>query len=112
MANIQWDHSKFQKNVRKRALDGIEACAKGPMATQAKEDCPVLSGTLRSTIGTERDEANSCIYIGCGGPAKAYALRQEVDRSLNHPVGKAGFIHDSVEMHASKLTSFIQKHIK
>jgi hypothetical protein len=109
---ITWNDSDFKKSTVTKALDGIEECAKGVMATQAREDCPVDSGTLRGTIGTERDDANKCIYLGCGGPAKAYALRQEVDRSLNHPSGKAGFIRDSVEMHSSKLGSYVQKHIK
>ncbi len=111
MATFQWDHSGFVKSTRTKALDGIEECAKTEMATQAKEDCPVDSGTLRGSIGTERDDKEKCIYLGCGGPAKDYALRQETDRSLNHPVGKAGFIRDSVEMHASKLGSYVQKHI-
>jgi hypothetical protein len=111
MANFQWDHSRFVKSTETTALDGIEECAKAVMATQAKEDCPVDHGTLRDSIGTKRDTANKCVYLGCGGPAKDYALRQEMDRSLNHKVGKAGFIRDSVEMHAGKLNSYVQKHI-
>ena len=111
MASIQWDHSSFLKNTKKRALDGVEECARGPMAIQAKRDCPVDSGTLRGTIGVERDEKAECVYLGCGGAAKAYAHRQETDRSLNHPSGKAGFIRDSVQMHNSKLGSYVKKHI-
>lgn len=112
MSSIQWDHSAFLKSTVSKALDGVEECARGPMATQAKEDCPVDSGTLRGTIGTERDDKAKCVYLGCGGPAKKYALRQEVDRSLNHPSGKAGFIRDSVQMHSGKLSAYVQKHIK
>lgn len=119
MADVKWDHSRFVKNAKTRALDGVEECARGPMATQAKQDCPVgiyddgrVGGTLRGSIGVERDDANSCVYVGCGGAAKPYAHRQEVDRSLNHRGGqKAGFIRDSVEMHAGKLKSFVQKHL-
>lgn len=111
MASVKWDHSGYVKSAKTRAMDGVEECARGPMATQSKEDCPVDHGTLRGSIGVERDDANSCCYLGCGGPAKAYAYRQEVDRSLNHIVGKAGFIRDSVGMHSSKLKSFVEKHL-
>jgi hypothetical protein len=112
MVNVNWNPKNFLKNVKTRALDGIEECARGPMASQAKEDCPVDFGTLRGSIGVERDDANACVYLGCGGPAKDYALRQEVDRTLNHPVGKAGFIRDSVETHSPKLRLYVEKHIK
>jgi hypothetical protein len=111
MAEIHWDHSKFLKSTKTRALDGIEEIARGPMATQARQDCPVDQGTLRGSIGVERDEAKGVVYLGCGGAAKAYAYRQEVDRSLNHPSGKAGFIRDSVQQHAGKLRGAIEKHI-
>lgn len=82
------------------------------MLTQAKEDCPVLNGDMRGSLGTERDNAKKCVYLGGGGPAKDYILKQELDRSLYHDDGKAGFIRDSVEMHAGKLKSFVEKHIK
>jgi hypothetical protein len=113
MANVKWDDSNYKKSTVTKALDGVEECVKGLMLTQAREDCPVKTGTLRDEgLGTERDDANKCIYLGAGGPAKDYAKRQELDRSLNHRVGKAGFIRDSVEMHASKLNEYVEKHIK
>jgi len=112
MASVQWDHSKFVKSTRTKALDGVEACAKTVMATTAKERCPVKDGILRGSIGVERDEANSCVYLGCGGPAKAYAFRQHQDLTLNHPVGQAKFITSAVETHSKELKSFVEKHIK
>ena len=112
MADIKWDHSKFVKSTKTKALDGIEECAKGVMLTQAKEDCPVDHGIMRGSLTTERDDANLCVYLGGGGPAEAYIHRQEVDRSLQHKVGKAGFIRDSVDMHAPKLKGYIQSHVK
>ena len=112
MADIKWDHTAFLKNITSKALDGVEECAKGVMLTQAQKDCPVDRGTMRDSLGTERDDTNRCIYLGGGGDAKAYIKRQEMDRSLNHPSGKAGFIRDSVQMHSSKLTSYVHKHVK
>lgn len=119
MADIKWDHSKFLKSTRTKALDGVEEVARVHMATQARQDCPVgqyddgrVGGTLKGSIGVERDDAKGVVYLGCGGAAKAYAHRQEVDRSLNHREGqKAGFIRDSVQMHAGKLNAAIEKHI-
>jgi hypothetical protein len=121
MASIQWNHDSFLKTTISKALDGIEECAKGVMLTQALEDCPVgiypagsgkKGGTMKGSLGTERDDKNKCVYLGGGGPAKAYIKRQEKDRSYNHTSGKAGFIRDSVQMHSSKLASYVQKHVK
>jgi hypothetical protein len=112
MATVKWDHSAFLKSTISKALDGVEECARGPMASTAKERCPVDTGTLRGTIGTERDDKAKCVYLGCGGPAKAYAFRQHQDMTLNHPSGQAKFITSSVDTHSGKLKSFIEKHIK
>jgi hypothetical protein len=112
MAAVNWHPQNWQKSIRTKALDGVEECVRGLMATQAKEDCPVDQGTLKGSIGTERDDANSCVYLGCGGAAEAYAFRQHQDMSINHRVGKAKFISGAVEMHAPKLKSYIEKHIK
>jgi len=108
---VDWRGGAWGKKIQQRALDGVEECVRAVMATQAREDCPVDRGTLRASIGTERNDAEKCVYLGCGGAAKAYALRQEVDRSLHHRVGKAGFIRDSVLMHAGKLPAYIRKHM-
>lgn len=108
---IDWRGGKWGERIRKNALDGVEECVRTLMATQAREDCPVDKGVLRASIGVERNDAERCVYLGCGGAARKYALRQEVDRSLHHRVGKAGFIRDSVVMHAGKLPAYIKKHV-
>jgi hypothetical protein len=120
MAEIHWDHSNFLKSTKTKALDGVEEVARTAMMTQARQDCPVgqysdgrVGGTLRGSIGVERDDAKGVCYLGCGGPAKDYAYRQEMDRSLQHRGGqKAGFLRDSVQMHAGKLNAAIEKHIQ
>ena len=109
--SVQWNHANFAKSQRKKALDGIEECARVVMLTEAKENCPVKEGVMRGSLMVERDDNNECCYLGGGGPAKAYIYRQEKDKSLNHTVGKAGFIEDSVDAHVSELNSFVQKHI-
>jgi hypothetical protein len=113
MADIKWDHKHFLKSTETKALDGVEEVARGPMATTAKERCPVDHSTLRGSIGVERDDAGKCVYIGAGGPAAAYAFRQHQDMSLNHPgAGQAKFITSSIEAHEGKLKATIEKHIK
>jgi hypothetical protein len=75
------------------------------------EDAPKLSGTMAGSIGVERDDKNKCCYIGGGGQAKTYILKQELDRSLRHEVGKAGFIGDTVQQNVSKLPTYVKKHV-
>jgi hypothetical protein len=111
-ADVHWDDKRWKDDTKKNALDGVEECAKGVMLTQAKEDCPVDHGIMRGSLTTERDDANLCVYLGGGGPAEDYIYWQEVRRDLHHNVGKAGFIRDSVDMHAPKLKGFIQSHVK
>jgi hypothetical protein len=107
---VTWNRGWGSKIVS-RAMDGLEECVRVEMLAQAQRDCPVDRGTMRASLGVERDDANKCVYLGGGGAAKAYIFRQEIDRSLNHTVGKAGFIRDSVEMHASKLPKYIKRRI-
>jgi hypothetical protein len=107
-----WDHAKFSKDTTKKALDGIEELARGVILTQCKEECPVDQGTMRGSLGVERDDEKKCIYLGGGGLSQAYIYRQHQDRSLNHRVGKAGFIIDPVEEHSPEMPKYIEKHIK
>lgn len=108
---VQWDDRAFRARMKKKSLDGIEECARDPMLTAAKEQCPVDKGTMRGSLTVERDDANSCVYLGGGGPAKDYIFRQHQDMSLNHPVGKAKFISDPVETHSPELKDYVEKHI-
>ncbi len=111
MAEIHWDHSKFLVSTKKKALDGIEEIARGPMVTTSKENCPVDKGTARNSIGVERDDANLCCYVGGGGAAKKYFFRLHQDMAANHKVGRAKFITLSIQAHAKELPKAIEKHI-
>ena len=110
MTNIQWNHTKFVKSVEQRAMDGCEECAI-IIKTDAAERCPVDRGTMRASLGVERDDKKLCCYIGGGGPAKDYILRQHQDMSLNHVTGEAKFISNALEAHAKELPSMIKKHV-
>jgi hypothetical protein len=103
-----WKGSEFKRTLEKAAIDGLEECVRVKMATQAKLDCPVDTGTLRGSIGVTRLDEKS-VMLFAGGAASKYAFRQEVDRSLHHTVGKAGFIRDSVYMYSSEIPTFIKK---
>lgn len=111
MANVSWNDGGFKKKIKKQGLDGLEEWGRAAWHPQAYRDAPKKTSTMAVSLGVERDEANSCIYVGGGGAAKDYILKQELDRSLHHEVGKAGFIADSVEMHSGKLASYVKKHV-
>jgi hypothetical protein len=121
LAEMKWDHSRFLKAVTKKAMDGCEELASTLILSEAKENCPVgiyptgsgmVGGTMRNSIGVERDDKNLCCYIGGGGPAKDYIFRQHQDMSLNHTTGKAKFISDALQSHSGKLNQYVEKHLK
>ncbi len=105
---IKWDKSWAQKS-EKYAMDGLERWARTLVLTQAKQDCPVDTGTMRNSLTVERSDSERCVFVGGGGAAKKYIKRQELDRSLHHKIGKAGFIRDSVMMHLDKLAQFMRR---
>jgi hypothetical protein len=109
---VSWNDSNFKKSTKTKALDGVEELARTKMLTTAKERCPVKDGIMRGSLGVERDDANSCVYLGGGGPSKDYIFRQHQDTSLNHRVGQAKFISSAVEEHSSELKEYIEKHTK
>lgn len=114
MANIKWDHSAFQKSAHDKAMDGLEELARGPILTEAKEGCPVAlehGGTMRNSLGVERDDKNSRCYVGGGGAAAAYIFRQHQDMTLNHTTGHPKFITRAVEAHQGELKTYVEKHL-
>lgn len=105
--SIFWN-ALWGKKVLDQAMNGLERWARVEALTQAKMDCPVDTGTMRNSLDVERSDAERCVYLGGGGAAKKYILRQELDRSLHHRVGKAGFIRDSVMMHLRSLPEYLR----
>jgi len=108
---VQWDHKAFVDQKVKKGMDALEDWGKTAWHPQAYRDAPKLSTTMALSLGVERDDANKCICVGGGGDAKDYILKQELDRSLHHEVGKAGFISDSVQQNISKLPTYVKKHV-
>lgn len=111
MANIKWHDEAFRKDTVKGGMDGIEEFAITVWHPQAYRDAPKLTSTMAGSLGHERDDGAKCVYVGGGGQAAAYILKQELDQSLVHPTGKAGFINDSLQSNISKLPSYVKKHI-
>ena len=120
MGRVDWHPEVCIEKAEKAAMDGCEAWARINWLTQAREDCPVgqyppssgrTGGTMRASLDVERDDENNMIHMGGGGAAAAYIKRQEDDRSLNHTVGKAGFIRDTFDMQLSYLAPMVQQFI-
>lgn len=104
---VSWD-SGWGKKKEAAAMNALTEWAH-VCATECRHQCPVDKGTLRASIGVERNDSEKCVYIGCGGAAKAYALRQHQDASLGHTVGKSHFISDPVYMLSEKIPEYIKK---
>lgn len=112
--SVQWDDSNFKKATIKRGMDGLEEFARAVWLPQARINCPVApvnGGTMRNSLGYERDDSQKVVFVGGGGAAKDYIFKQEMDRSLHHTTGKPGFINDTLQDNVSKLPVYVKKHI-
>lgn len=108
---ISWNSDNFKKSIITKAIDGLEEWGLVEWHPAAFKDSPVKTGAMRGSLRVERDDANQCVYVGGGGEASSYILQQELDRSIHHRVGKAGFISDNVKELSPKLGEYVQKHI-
>lgn len=106
-----WWKSDWGRKKTAAAMDGLEEWARTLVLTQSKADCPVDTGTMRNSLMVERSDSEKAVYVGGGGAARKYILRQELDRSLKHTVGKAGFLRDSVMIHLNSLPEFIRRRL-
>lgn len=93
-------------------MDGVEEWSIVEWHPQAFRDAPKKTTTMAGSLGHERNDSQKCVYVGGGGGSKDYILKQELDRSLVHPVGKAGFIGDTVKEKAPLLAQYVKKHIE
>lgn len=71
------------------------------MMTTSKLECPVDTGTLRSSghvapPHTDIMGHTVTVSLGYGGAAADYALRVHEDLNMHHTVGKAKFLEDPV----------------
>lgn len=112
MPVTKWDPKKFIDDTNKHGMDGVEEFCLTVWRPQAVQNAPKKSGTMAGSLGVERDDKNKCCYVGGGGQSASYILKQELDESLTHAVGHAGFIRGAVTDNVSKLPTYIKKHIQ
>lgn len=110
MKIVEWAAAAVIQSAKEKAMDGLEEWAKGEVLSEMKRQCPVDQGTMRNSLGTEREDDK--IILGGGGPAESYIYRQHQDASLNHPVGKSHFIVDPVEQLAGNAAKYVEKHLR
>jgi hypothetical protein len=112
MKITEWASASVISRARKNALDGVEEWARGEVLSEMKRQCPVDQGTMRNSLGTERDEENNVIILGGGGSAEKYIYVQHQRADFNHTTGKSHFIVDPVEQLTPNLPEYVQKHLK
>ncbi len=112
MKITEWAAGAVINRAKGAALNGLEEWADGEVLSEMKRQCPVDQGTMRNSLGTERDDARGVIVLGGGGPAESYIYRQHQDASLNHTTGKSHFIVDPVEQLAPNAAQYVEKHLK
>lgn len=111
MTDVDMDIDAIMVKLEKKVLDGIEEWGLVEWLPQAYIDSPKKTGIMAGSLGVQRDAENHCVRIGGGGEASDYILKQEMDRSLRHPVGKAGFIGDTFNDKISSLPDYVNKHL-
>ena len=75
----------------------------------AKDDCPVDTTRLRTSISNKVDEAGKAAYIGTN---VEYAVYVEYRDNVNHPVGKAHFLRDAATTHGAHYQAIMQAALK
>ena len=78
-----FDKGLAQEVVEKAAMKGLRKLGE-EILTEAKELCPVDSGTLRQSGSVRANSKNKTVEISFNTP---YALKQHEEMSYNHPNG-------------------------
>lgn len=78
-----FDKELAQEVVEKAAMKGLRSLGE-VILTEAKELCPVDSGTLRQSGSVRANSKNKTVEISFNTP---YALKQHEEMSYNHPNG-------------------------
>ena len=115
MKITEWAAASVIARARVKALDGVEEWARGEVLSEMKIQCPVApkyGGTMRNSLGIERDDGRGVIVLGGGGPSEAYIYIQHQRADFNHTTGKSHFIVDPVEQLTPNLPGYIQKHLQ
>ena len=112
MKITEWAAASVIQSAKKKAMDGLEEWAKGEVLSEMKRQCPVDQGTMRNSLGTERDDERGVIILGGGGPAEAYISIQHQRADFNHTTGKSHFIVDPVEQLAGNAAGYVEKHLR
>lgn len=99
MAELKWYGKEVEALVKKAALSGLHDGAEA-ILTEAIDETPLLSGTLRRS-GTVTDvPTEDAVYISFNTP---YAVKQHEDLSLQHKDGKAKYLEDPFNRNADKV---------
>lgn len=104
--------------VRDRLLQGAATgsfVAANEIMTEAKERCPVDTGTLRGSGYVEApvvSETGVTVELGFGGPAAPYAVLVHEKTEARHPVGEAKFFENAVNAQSTKAPQTIADHMK
>jgi hypothetical protein len=100
MADIRWYGDEIVTLIKEAAMSGIHDGAEG-ILTEALDEAPLLSGTLRRS-GTVTDApSEEAVYIAFNTP---YAMRQHEDLTLRHPGGgKAKYLEDPFNRNKDKV---------
>ena len=75
----------------------------------AKEDCPVDTSRLRSSISNKVEEGEKAVYIGTN---VEYAVYVEYRDNVYHPVGKAHFLRDAATTHGEHYKAIMEAALK
>jgi len=112
---------EVKKNLREYPYKTLKALGKATyeesqiILGESKKQCPVDTGTLRSTGHvTEPKYTKSSveIQIGYGGAAAPYAIYVHERLDLRHKVGKAKFLEDPMKEALPKLPSSISERMR
>jgi hypothetical protein len=109
MTSIKWYGDQVKTAIMATALETLHDGGRA-ILTEAIEETPILSGTLRRS-GTVTDALmESAVYVSFNTP---YAIKQHEDLTLNHPDGgKAKYLEDPFNRNKDKVIKMVGARIK
>ena len=103
-----FDKELAQDVVEKAAMKGLRKLGE-EILTEAKELCPVDSGTLRQSGSVRANSKNKTVEISFNTP---YALKQHEEMSYNHPNGgQAKYLEQPFNERVKNAQWYVEKEI-
>lgn len=107
---MNWRGDLAEQIAKAAGMEALHTGAEGLILTEAIDEAPVLSGTMRRSGAVTDVPSEDAVYVSFNTP---YAVKQHEDLSLSHPGGgKAKYLEDPFNRNKDKVQRLVGEAIK